>query len=199
MPDPVVGDQGPDAYAMWGIERPAMEDKTASVKHQLKVAGEKTQLVGQRMSDEAIMAKHATEAAEGRFIKTARQMTLEGGSSLERMKLLGTLDHFVKQAGMPIGRKALAKLAYVLGREGLLEEKHAKSAIDYFMAKEADCKAPQELISSWLPARVVNGNHPLYITLKTFHEHKDRFADYAAKSKLVQDKLDIVRQKVRAL
>jgi len=192
-------DQGPDAYAMFGV-KPEEFDKTASVRHQLKNASEKSGLLAQKISDRLMEVKTAAEDAQMSFIKTARQHALDESSSLGRMQVLGYFDHFVKQAGLPVstGKKLLAKVAYVLGKEGKLEPRHAKIAMEYFM-KEADCKAPEELISKDLPAQIVNGDHPLYITLKTIGNLEAERLSYVSEGDLIQDKARILNQKIRAL
>jgi hypothetical protein len=197
-PEPERIDNGPDAYSMWGIQEPAPMDKTASLRGELKVANERTELLSQKLGDRALLSKFALDAAENRFIKTARQLVLQGDNFEERLKVLGMVDHQVKLAGMPFARKSLAKLAYVLHKEGLLEASGARTAIDYFV-KEADCKAPQELISPNLQARVVNGTHPLYISLKTFKDSHDRHLQEHSRGCLVDDRLQILRQRIRAL
>jgi len=197
FPEPVTNCEGPDMHAMWGVEHETM-DKTASIRQDLKVASIRGSLLEQKCADKAVLAKYAAESAEMKLIKEARQSVLAGESSTERMKILGTLDHFVKCAGIAEGKLPLAKLAHVLGREGLLTPVHAKIAIEY-LSKSADVTAPQELISEWLPAQVVNGEHPLYITLKTFKDCKDAEHNSGRDWKIIQDQLNVVRQKVRAL
>jgi hypothetical protein len=187
----------PDDYDPFGMG-PQGEVKTAELKHQFKHTILKTANLQEKLRDRAILTKEAADNAERAFIKEARQAVLSDSNSAERMKTLGGIDHFAKCAGLDAKRQ-LAKLAYVLSREGLLTQSHAKTALSYFMSKEADCKAPEELISEWLPARVVNGTHPLYITLKTFHDHQGRMDDNRGRSSIVDDKLQILRQKVRAL
>lgn len=198
MPEPKFSDARPSPFEMFRV-KPEVLDKTASVKHQLKVASVRGELLEQKASDKLLLSKYASEAAEHSFIKQARQMVLGGGNSSERLRLLGAAGHFVKSAGFSgVGRKPLAKLAYVLGREGLLEKNHATLAAEYFL-KEADCKVPQEMISEWLTSCVVNGNHPLYITLKTLNDRQNEVQELCGQGKLIQDRLKIVRQKVRAL
>lgn len=197
MPDPVMADRAPDMFKMFGIDAPVM-DKTASLRRELKVASVRGELLEQKTQDDLIMSKFATEAAENVFIKTARQIVLAAETPTARMKTLGTLDVFVKSAGMLAGREPLAKLAHSLGKEGLIYPQHAKIAVEYF-TKAADQKAPQELISEWLPAQIVNGEHPLYISLKTFQDCRHNLEDRGDRHKLIQDQLDVVRQKVRAL
>jgi len=197
MPEPVMTDRSPDMFGMFGIEQPTT-DKTASVRFELKVASVRGELLDQRAKDEAILAKYAAEASEGTFIKQARQIVLKAETSADRMKTIGGLHHFAKCAGVPEGCEPLAKLAHALGKEGLLNPTHAKIAVEY-LTKHADQTAPQALISEWLPAQVVNGEHPLYISLKTFKDHRSHLEGRENDSKLIQDQLNVVKQKVRAL
>ena len=195
--EPIIADNGPDVYDMFGI-KPEELDKTASVKYQLKVAEQKATLLSEKLNDKIFETKTAAESARFDFIKQARQFLIDESSSLSRMKILGVLDHFVKSAGVPVGKSLLAKVAYVLEREGKLEPKHAKVASEYFK-KEADQTVPQEMISENLPANIVNGEHPLYITLKTVGDHEADLLRYEQEGVLVQDKLRLLGQKIRAL
>ena len=197
MPEPVFADRAPDMHAMWGV-KPEEFDKTASVKSHLKHASVHGDLLKQKSGDEALLAKYAEESAEQRLIKEARQVVLQGENSAERISILGRLDHFVKTAGVPAGRKPLAKVAFVLGREGLLSPKHANEAFNYLI-KSADQTAPEAMISGWIPAQIINGEHPLYISLKTFDECHRKHCEAGRKDKLIQDQLNVVKQKVREL
>jgi hypothetical protein len=198
VPDPVVKVASVDEHRMFGIT-PEVMDKTASVRAELMVAQEKVDLLQQKGADRAFLAKTAAADSERAFIKEARQLALGGTSSAERMQILGLVDHFVKTAEASFARPSLAKLAYVLGKEGLLWPEHAEKAVEYFLAKEADIKAPSELISPLLPARVINGNHPLYISLKTFRESDDAARMACQRYGLVKDTVESVRQRIRAL
>jgi hypothetical protein len=199
MPDPVFDDEL-DVHKAFGIPPEGPMDKTASVKHQLKTASEKLAMLQEKLTDKIYLEKCAADEAERTFIKQARQMVLTGGyDSSSRMKVLGNLDHFVKCASMEFARPSLAKLAYVLSKEGMLLPNDASIAMGYFMSKEADCKAPASLISENLKAQVVNGTHPLYITLKTFQDHSTRMTGARERSYIVDDQLKILRQRVRAL
>jgi hypothetical protein len=126
----------------------------------------------------------------------AREMVLE---SDDRMKTLGYLYHFVKEAGFnKIGKNLLAKTTYVLRKEGKLDPVKARTVFDFF-SKEADLKVPEDLISENLNITVVNGNHPLYITLKTIADNEAELARWDRESKIVDDKVRILKQKIRAL
>jgi len=197
MPEPVFKSKELDLHAAFKVA-PEVMDKTASVRTHLKHASVKGELLEQKLADKVVLSKFASQAAEGRFIKMARQYVLNKDDAAGRMKALGDLDVFVKSAGVPEARPALAKLAYILGKEGLLTPDQLKTAVRYFV-KEADVTAPQELISEWLPAQIVNGEHPLYITLKTFRDCRNALEDCDHDHKLIHDKFKIVKQKVRAL
>jgi len=204
MPLPKIPDIGPDAFEMFGIEPPPPMDKTASIKGQGKNLMEKLALLGSKIND--ILIKTAAEkvAAERRFLKMARQSLLEEPNSLSRMKVIGQYDHFIKEASKTdkrlekIGNTLMAKLCYVVGHEGKLEPTHMKEAVDYFM-KVSDQKAPAVLISDNLQAQVINGEHPLYITLKTIGDREADQLRYEQQEGLVKDKVRILGQKVRAL
>lgn len=197
MPEPIFADRTPDMHKMWGIA-PETMDKTAEIKGELKVAAVHGELLKQRSGDDAIMSKYAEEAAEGRLIKQARQLVLEGENSAERLQILGRIDHFMKCAGLVSGRRPLAKVAFVLGKEGLINPAQANDVVSY-LVKSADQTAPQSLISGWIPAQIVNGEHPLYISLKTFDECSRKHHESDRKDKIIQDQLNVIKQKVRAL
>jgi hypothetical protein len=195
---PQVSDQGPDAFDMFGVEDVPMS-KTASIKHNLKTAHIKLKHLQQKTQDQLIMQKHANIINEKKFIKEARQAMIEEPNSAARVEVFKQFDQFVKSAGFEQGRVLLAKTAYVLAREGKLEPSFAKKAMDYYMSKTADQKAPEELISENLPARIINGNHPLYVTLKTIADGEAEALRYENSCSLIDDKLRVVEQKIRAL
>lgn len=197
MPEPQFKTQEIDLYKAFGVE-PEVIDKTAAVKQQLKFASIGGEVLEQKHQDRILMTKMAADAAEEKFIKMARQMVVQNDNSADRFKTLGKIAQFVASSGMIEGMKPLAKLAYILGREGLLPQDKAATAVEFFK-KQADVTAPEELISNWLPAQIINGEHPLYITLKTFRDHKNLLEDYNTDYKIVQDQLKTVKQKVRAL
>jgi hypothetical protein len=190
-----------DPFKAFGVE-PEMMDKTASVKNHLKVAEVRMELLQQKQQDQSLLTKEAAQATETKFIKQARQMALVGDTSLERMNTLGWIYQFAKQASFEkVASPALAKVAYVLKREGMLEPVHAQKAMDFFMQKTADQTAPTELISENLQGKVmvINGQHPLYITLKTMEDYSKTRPDLDHQISICDDKLNAVRQKIREL
>jgi len=197
--EPKISVQGPDPFQMFGVE-PETMDKTAEVRHGLKTAAIKNEFLSEKLRDAAYMAKVAALETERGFIKQARQHALEGSNSVERLQTIGAIAYAAKTAGLAgVGFPALAKLAYVMGKEGMLEPRHTKLAMDYLLSKEADQKAPVELISENLACQVVNGQHPLLITLKTLKDHHHQDARYRDNQGLVDDQLGAIRQRLRAL
>lgn len=196
--DPILPKDDFDAYAVFGIKAPEPMDKTASVKQDLRLVIEKTAALKSKVQDLLIVKEATNKAAENNFIKKARQFLIDDSGSRARMATLESLEDFCKQAGFKFAYPKLAKLAYVCMREGLLEKSHAQPFIDQ-MLKQADCTAPESMISETLPARVINGSHPLYITLKTIGDQEAEFLRYGETYKRVDDKLRILQQKVRAL
>lgn len=196
--EPKIPDEGPTPFDMFGVTLPEI-DKTASVKHDLKVMLEKVAHFQDMASTQLIIASSKLQSNEHAFIKEARQFTLDDSNSSERMKTISGLGQFVKAAKLETtGNRLLAKLAYVLGKEGKLEPQHAKQALDYF-TKKADQKAPESLISDTLPCQIVNGQHPLYISLKTIADNEAEVARWSRDSLIADDKVKILKQKIRAL
>lgn len=196
--EPVFDKPEIDLFKAFGIPQDVEMDKTASIKQQSSAVMEKTALLRQKINDKLMEIRSESELQKSAFIKQARQCMIDESNSLDRMKVLGMFDHFVKAAQMPHGKKLLAKVAYVMMKEGKLEPGAANKAISYF-TKEGDCKAPEELISQNLPGQVINGDHPLYITLKTIGDLDADYLRYENQGLLIDDKVRILGQKVRAL
>jgi len=197
LPAPQCSSIELDLYAAFGV-KPEIMDKTASVRSGLKLASVGGDILEKKYQDAIIVTEMRADEAERKFIKMARQMVVQHDSAPERIKALGKIAQFVASSGIVEGMQPLAKLAHVLGREGLISKAKAEAAVSLF-SKQADVTAPDSLISKWLPAQIINGNHPLYITLKTFKDHKNALDEYQNEHKIVQDQLKYVRQKVRAL
>jgi hypothetical protein len=200
MPEPNCK-QDFDYFKAFGIE-PDTQEKRASVQEVCQVQ-QKLGSLARKQADSAYMAKVACECAEVSFIKEARQLVLTGLDQRDRLKKLGTAIHAVKCTDTPemveLAAKPLAKLAYSLGEEGLLTRGQAQKVIDYLLEKKADLIVPDELISEFMNAKVVNGNHPLLITLKTYADAKERERNEHGRHNIIDDKNKILGQKIRAL
>jgi len=201
VPDPVF-DNDVSGYDLFGIAPPEVNltEKTASLKTEMRQAGRRADTLREKIAEEACLAKFAADDAELAFIKEARQMVLQNTQNQDgRMNMLGDLGAFVATADMAdIGRPMLAKLAYVLGREGYLLPSQVKVATDFFMSKEA-MPVPDELISPFLKCKVVNGSHPLYVTLKTVKGHVARMNHARGNRSIVDDHLEVFGERIAAL
>jgi hypothetical protein len=131
--------------------------------------------------------KSSRELFERDFVKQARQLIMEEPFS-QRGAALEKIAEFVRSAledDLTLGQSLMGKLAHVVKHQGLV--------------KEADLKAPDQYISKKLPAKVINGRHILYVTLKTIKDKSASLYDLDRQYKLVDDSLPLVREKIRAL
>ena len=180
---------------------PEEMDKTASIKEALKRSLEKTALLEQKTQDSLISIQNKLNAAEVSFIKEARELILTHGvNEGERFRTLGSIYHFAKQAGkLESTRGSLAKLAYVLKAQEILSPELADEAFEFFV-KSADQQVPTHMISKHLDGvEIVNGNHPLYISLDTISSCKEESEFEANRYKMIKDTLGQIKQKIRAL
>lgn len=177
-------------------------DKTASLKHEMNFSMEKSAALISELETENFTLQTKLASDKSAFIKQARQVMISEPTSEARLHMLGLFDHFVKCAKKEsVGKPLLAKLATVMQLEGMIYKTSADKAVEYFMSKEADCKAPQELISEGLIGKVeiINGSHPLYITLQTIEKGEADRLRNEQQYQLIKDKVKILNQKVRAL
>jgi hypothetical protein len=198
MPEPVIKKPEADPFDAFGV-KPEAQDKTASVRHELRHAAEKLAAMERILSDRVEVLKSQIESTAQSFVKKAQQFVLDSSmNQAERVSAFSQLNDFIKAASMNFAAPLLTQAAMGLAHTGYL----TKSQLDGVNAdfqKTADLKAPEGLISETLPAQIVNGTHPLYITLKTFRDHSEALNLTTRQLKLTQDELRILKQKVRAL
>jgi hypothetical protein len=198
IPDPIVN-RSIDYDAAFGVG-PEEMSKTASERILDKKQLDAATVQMRKISQEIYETEQMKLASEARFIKEARQYVLDGADKDERISKLCELDHMSKCASVEkAAAKPLAKLARVLAAEHLIPQAAGKTAATYFLSKLADEKAPLNLISPYLKARVVNGNHPLIVSIKTHSDACDKERELIERSKLIKDRLELCDQKVRAL
>lgn len=198
MPEPIIRRVESDPFEAFGV-KPEPQDKTASLKHELRHAGEKLAAMERILADKVEILTMQRESTAALFLKQASQFVHETAwSQGERLYALNQLHDFIKSAGLYFAAPFLEKVAEKLGHGGWLSAKQVADATAEFK-KTADLKAPEDLISQTLPAQVVNGNHPLFITLKTFRDQNNALNLGSSQLKLTQDELRILKQKVRAL
>lgn len=127
--------------------------------------------------DDIIMIESSIDGLKKEFVKVARNQMLS--SSLhERPQQFGYIAKFCKEAGMVDKQinEMIDLTAHVMYKQGLLE-------------KTADLKADAQYISDNLDARVVNGTHPLYITIKTLVDKETRREALLDRHNLIKTRL----------
>ena len=122
---------------------------------------------------------------EKQFVKEARVLIMETPFT-ERADAMDKIAEFVRSAGnIEVGKRLMQKLSSAIVSAGLV--------------KEADLKAPEEYISETLPARIINGNHSLYITIDTIVKHEDRISSLKRDFIICDDTLPVLKEKIRGL
>ena len=165
-------------------------DKTASSQRNLKLRLEdrmqKMSKAQEEMSEQMIVLRSRYEQTEKQFLKEARNLVLDQPFS-DRGQAMVTVAEFVKSAAEndKLAKDLMKKLSHIMGSQGFI--------------KQADLKAPEEYISETLPAKIVNGRHALYITIKTLKEIHDQYSNFARGHEIVDSSLPELKEKIRAL
>lgn len=155
------------------------------IKRQLQSRFEKMAAAKEEIERLIMVTATQIENLELSFVKEARALILEQpfserGAAMDKVaEFLGSFDRLEES------RSLIHKLGHVLKRQGLI--------------KESDLKAPDAYISDKLPARVVNGRHSLYITIKTLHDHYDTRSSLSNRYEIVDSSLPVVKEKIREL
>lgn len=133
-----------------------------------------------------ILTKQATiDRLKTKFIKEARVLIMETPFT-DRADAMDKIAEFVRGAGeIELGRELMRKLASKISRDGLI--------------KEADMKAPEEYISETLPARIINGNHSLYITIDTIVKNQCQVLGMQKDFIIADHTLPQLKEKIRGL
>jgi len=134
---------------------------------------------------EAIILEESIRNLETKFVKEARTFIIETPFT-DRLEAMEKIAEFIRSAGqIELGQKLMKKLSHQIAKDGLI--------------KEADMKAPEEYISETLPARVINGNHSLYITIDTIAKKMDTLHGMRRDFVIVDDTLPMLKEKIRGL
>ena len=176
-----------DVLAVMGFQKEAVDNTCAKreLKHVLQNRMEKIALAKERIHGDLIIAQGEIADLEEKFVKAARTMVLEVPLE-ERGKTVEKIAEFVACCGDHAkGRNLMKKFAHVLKRQGIV--------------KTADLKAPEEYISDKLPARIVNGKHELYVTVKTLFDKFDYASNMLHRYEIVDSSLPPIREKIREL
>lgn len=174
-------------FEAMGVVEDNVKTATArrALKKQLQSRLEKISNAQEEIERLQILNRSQIQNLELEFVKTARTMILEQPFE-DREKGLAKIGEFLKSAGHPEhGRMLLAKLSHVLKRQGLI--------------KEADLKAPEHYISDKLPARIINGRHALYITIKTLFDKYETDRELCNRHEIVDSCLPVIKEKIREL
>jgi len=137
------------------------------------------------------MTRSKLEEISVSFVKQARDLLLELPLD-ERANGMNKIASFVSSsrraespADLEHGRELMAKLAFVMEKQGLM--------------KKADLKAPSEYISDKLPGEIINGRHALYVTIRTFQNAKDDYSKSSDRYDIVDGSLPMIKEKIREL
>lgn len=166
-------------------------DKTASQKRDLK------RLLENRM-EKISSAKEEFERqmyvldlkygeSEKIFVKEARQMIMETPFE-DRGAGMNKIAEFVRSASEDnekLAQTLMKKLSAVLVGQGIV--------------KKADLRAPEEYIDMKMPAKIVNGRHALYITIKTLKDIRQEYDPLHRAYEIVDSSLPELKEKIRAL
>lgn len=127
------------------------------------------------------------ESTEAAFVKSARTLIIEA-PFLEREFAMDKIAEFVRSAAPKRGKRTarlMAKLSDAVAASGLI--------------KKAALKAPEAYISEKLPARVVNGNHVLYILIEGLAKKWDERDIQSQGREICDSTLPSLKEKIRAL
>lgn len=148
---------------------------------------EKMAFAKDQLETDLIILRSQASKLETDIIKEAHQMIIREDFG-QRGQVLDTVAEFMRGAcegNLALGQRLMSKLSFVLKRQGLI--------------KEADMKAPEEYISETLPARIVNGNHSLYITIDLLAKKEREISDVNRQWLIVDSSLPELKEKVREL
>jgi len=172
------------AYGSFDVE----ENKNISrrqLKHDLQNRYEKIALAKEDMEARIIVKQATVDKLKEKFVKEARVLIIETPFT-EREAAMEKIAEFVRSTGhIELGRELMRKLASKVTRDGLM--------------KTAGMKAPEEYISEKLPARIINGNHSLFITIDTIVKEEDCLSNMRKNFIIADDTLPVLKEKIRGL
>lgn len=186
----------------FGIDEGQGSTKVASLKQEVTQSVIKLEDFVKKASLNEIEFESNVSAAESQFVKQSMQMLNQCDQETDRLNVMGQVLLFSKSAGyLERGKVLMNKVAHVANYNGLISNAALEEVSEFFLSKEADCKAPQSLISDELLGKVqiINGDHPLYITLETINKNDSELAKTRDYANIAQDQLKILKQKIRAL
>lgn len=165
-------------------------DKTAAQKRELKKTMqhrlEKMGQAKEELERQMYVLDLKYSEYEKNFIKEARTMIMQEAFT-DRGAAMMKIAEFVRSAAEDekLGQALMKKLAAVVAGQGLV--------------KKADLKAPEEYIDMKMPAKIVNGRHALYITIKTLKDIRQEYDPLYRGAEIVDSSLPELKEKIRAL
>lgn len=155
------------------------------LKHQLQSRFEKLSNAKEEIEARIFLEETKLAALKNVFVKEARELIMQTPFT-DRAQAMDKIAEFVRGAGnIAVGRELMSKLAQKIVKDGLV--------------KQADMKAPEEYISETLPARIINGNHSLYITIDTIVKGDSCLGDLKNHQMIVDGSLPVLKEKIRGL
>jgi uncharacterized membrane protein len=166
-------------------------DKTAAQKRQLKkemqARMEKMSSAKEELERKMYVITLKSGELETVFVKEARTMVMQAPFA-DRGEAMTKIAEFVRSASesdLDLAKGLMKKLSAVLAGQGLI--------------KQADLKAPEEYISENMPAKIVNGRHALYITIKTLRDLRKEYDPLHRGHEIVDSSLPELKEKIREL
>lgn len=200
--DPVVQKESVDIVSMisnlTGIPMSDTSDmqKTASIKENLKDFHIKLSKAKLDVRDKAFEKKASIHKLEERALNIVKEAMVLMDNEDARLKMMGGVINMVNSAGMwKEASKTIAKIAYAVGELDLISKDKARALSDELIANGAD-ECPKGLISEKLQGKIINGEHPLYITLKTLNQQKKDFDKLSIIGAGIDNRLSIIDQKI---
>lgn len=159
------------------------EQKT--LKHTLQARYEKLAQAKDEAEGDLMLMRAKIDMLDLNFVKEARQMVIQTPFT-ERPETMKKIAEFINSTGKyEVGKRLITKLSSKVVKDGLV--------------KQADLQAPEQYISETLPARIINGNHSLFITIDTIVKQEDAYSSLHKNFVICDDTLPVLKEKIRGL
>lgn len=183
-----------DALKMFGLSEISNEPDVRESIKQAGIAIEMMQGAIEELKSRSVALDHQIESERENLYKIAKEMVISGTELMDIWQAARELDGDEKVAA-DFGRMVLR-----MTREGLMG-----AANQYLMSKNAEAVS-EELISKRLSAlakptgvRVVNGRHPIMISLNTLADYRTQRAKAQVAIQNLSEKSVAVRSKMEEL
>jgi hypothetical protein len=165
----------------------SMPAEKRALKMRLEERLEKMAVAREEFRDKMTMLDYKYGELERIFVKEARALVMEQPFT-ERGNAMLKIAEFVRSAtddDEKLAKDLMRKLSAVVVGQGLV--------------KKADIKAPDEYIDLKMPAKIVNGRHALYITIKTLKDNRQEYDPLYRGAEIVDSSLPELKEKIREL